>query len=176
MVMRGMETRRPDEASTSEFLPLLEDRVFDANVLLEFTCAICLHLISDPRQCSQGHTICLKCFQELARHPSLRMECPTCRVPMDRDRPNRNLTLENLLAKLDIYCRVRSLPIYSIHLCPMHTFALICSTERGHGEAVVGRFHFFCRLWAFNFFIAAPLSISLFFKHTKVSLIFGPLS
>lgn len=106
LLARGVETKRPTDAPWSSVLPDLEDRVFDANVLLEFTCAICLHLISEPRQCSQGHTICLKCFQELARHPSLRMECPTCRVPMDRERPNRNLILENLLAKLDVYCRV----------------------------------------------------------------------
>lgn len=145
MLARGVETKRPDYGPGNEPLPLLEDRVFDANVLLEFTCAICLHLISEPRQCSQGHTICFKCFQELARHPSLRMECPTCRVPMDRERPNRNLTLENLLAKLDIHCRVRSTPLHASLLSPRYTFTLTLPTGRGRGSALADDFNFFCR-------------------------------
>lgn len=97
-VLEGEETQKG---------PILEieDRVVDANVLLEFTCAICLHLLREPRQCTYGHNICLKCFQDLAKYPHLRSECPTCRCPMDKNLPNRNLVLENLLAKLDVYCR-----------------------------------------------------------------------
>jgi hypothetical protein len=102
---------------------LLEDRVFDPDVLVEFSCAICLHLLSEPRQCSYGHNICLKCFQDLAKYPHLRSECPTCRTPMDKLQPNRNLVLENILAKLDVYCRVRYASLFhieksmAIHIC-----------------------------------------------------------
>lgn len=102
------------EAGNMQIVPTIEDRVFDASVLVEFTCAICLHLIEDPRQCRYGHNICYKCFLELTKHPHLRSECPTCRAPMDKLEPNRNLVLETLLAKLDIYCRVRSFPRQSI--------------------------------------------------------------
>lgn len=101
----------------------IEDRVVDANVLLEFTCAICLHLLREPRQCTYGHNICLRCFQDLAKHPHLRSECPTCRCPMDKNLPNRNLVLENLLAKLDVYCRVRSFPLLSLATTPNYLFS-----------------------------------------------------
>lgn len=107
---RGRKEKEEVGKELVDVLPPLEDRVVDSTLLLEFSCAICLHLINEPRQCSYGHNICLKCFQDLVKHPHLRSECPTCRCPMDREHPNRNLTLENLLAKLDVYCRVRFIP------------------------------------------------------------------
>lgn len=121
---KAMETPRE-----GVLLPPLEDRVYDANLLVEFTCAICLRLISDPRCCAHGHNICLGCFQALARHSSRRPECPTCRDPMDKDKPNRNLTLENLLSRLDIYCRVRPFAAHLILLTLTHLFALILPTQ-----------------------------------------------
>lgn len=104
--MAEMQVPKSQEQE-KEALPPVDERVLDEQLLAEFSCAICLHLIEEPRQCSLGHNICLKCFQDLVRYPHLRSECPTCRVPMDRANPNRNLVLANFLAKIDIWCRVR---------------------------------------------------------------------
>jgi hypothetical protein len=128
MEAKSILTRKEAEEDDT---PPLEDRVFDAEVLVEFSCAVCLHLIQEPRQCTYGHNICLKCFQELVKYPHLRSECPTCRCPMDRNSPNRNLVLENLLSKLDIYCRVRSI---AFSPTDMHSLPLISNFSQTYSS------------------------------------------
>lgn len=79
--------------------------VVDKDKLKSLQCAICLGLLSRPRQCNNGHLFCYKCIEEYLGAGDGR--CPQCRVNISLSSLGRNLFVENEIVSLRVYCKYR---------------------------------------------------------------------
>ena len=105
----------------------------------ELICPICLEVLEQPYQCSQGHTFCEKCINKCKQssssvssnnsstnsgdvpvwimpvvhdHPHYRSSytCPTCRITFDK--LQINLIVRNLINNLQVHCSNETGPFY----------------------------------------------------------------
>uniref|UniRef100_A0A6B2L4X5 RING-type domain-containing protein n=1 Tax=Arcella intermedia TaxID=1963864 RepID=A0A6B2L4X5_9EUKA len=80
----------------------LELRIVDEHKLQELQCAICLGLLSHPRQCKNGHLFCETCvLRSIQRSP----KCPSCRCPLSENELSRSLFVEKHINTLNLYCK-----------------------------------------------------------------------
>lgn len=78
------------------------------DILTKLTCPVCIDYFTKPTyNCIKGHSICINCFQNLARTGPI---CPMCRSKYPAN-PTRNLTVENMLECFPTSCK------FSAHGC-----------------------------------------------------------
>ncbi|KAL2077100.1 hypothetical protein ACEWY4_026604 [Coilia grayii] len=66
------------------------------NIESELTCAVCLDLLTEPRQYPCGHSYCLSCINGLRDRQCF--ECPECRIPyLQSESVGKNIRLNNLV-------------------------------------------------------------------------------
>eukprot|EP00475_Leptophrys_vorax_P000680 TRINITY_DN10384_c0_g2_i1.p1 TRINITY_DN10384_c0_g2~~TRINITY_DN10384_c0_g2_i1.p1 ORF type:complete len:490 (-),score=129.06 TRINITY_DN10384_c0_g2_i1:1155-2624(-) len=69
----------------------------------DLLCAVCMEYPeSQIFQCANGHLLCNACHQRIV--DSEKSVCPSCRVKMSADQPNRNLFAESVLANVQVTC------------------------------------------------------------------------
>eukprot|EP01128_Nolandella_sp_AFSM9_P006102 TRINITY_DN3069_c1_g4_i3.p1 TRINITY_DN3069_c1_g4~~TRINITY_DN3069_c1_g4_i3.p1 ORF type:complete len:440 (-),score=56.91 TRINITY_DN3069_c1_g4_i3:45-1364(-) len=64
-------------------------------------CAICLSILTDPMQCTNGHLFCQAC---ITRSIESSAHCPACRCRINLRNLSRGLIVEKLLASLLVHC------------------------------------------------------------------------
>lgn len=78
--------------------------LLDQHLAKDLTCGICLQVISEPRQCSNGHLFCYECLQRSILATS---SCPTCRCKLTEETISRSLIAEKQLRSCIVWCKVR---------------------------------------------------------------------
>lgn len=69
----------------------------------DLQCIVCFDFPpSEIYQCENGHLMCTECYNAIV--DGVKPLCPTCRVPMSRDRPSRNRFAETVLALMKVAC------------------------------------------------------------------------
>jgi hypothetical protein len=84
--------------------PPAEILLLDQQLVKDLTCGICLQIITEPRQCSNGHLFCYECLQ---RSISATSSCPTCRCKLTEETISRSLIAEKQLRSCIVWCKVR---------------------------------------------------------------------
>lgn len=88
----------------------------------EYECPVCLQIMAPPvYQCKNGHTMCKKCYSN-----SSMLNCPECRIPLDKKNPPRNIIAEKLGEKIRFKCSNKGcterFPLSKLHphldVCP----------------------------------------------------------
>lgn len=96
----------------------LEERLW--NVLC---CAVCLELpLNSIYQCSQGHLICIQCFNHLLADARIKDEqatCASCRCAISRETCTRNLAVEKAVREMPGTCKHCARQLPRMHL-PTH--------------------------------------------------------
>jgi hypothetical protein len=71
----------------------------------EFQCPICLNIMNDPVSCPEGHTFCRHCVSKhLDAHAFEVRTCPTCRIPLSKDKLVPSRLICNLIDDLAVRC------------------------------------------------------------------------
>ena len=107
-----LDLRRPINSASED---KLEDRL--TTVLC---CAVCLELpINAIYQCSQGHLICIQCFNHILADARLKDEqatCASCRCTISRETCSRNLAVEKAVREMPGTCKYCSRQLSRMHL------------------------------------------------------------
>ena len=67
----------------------------------QFACALCLNILNDPRQCSNGHSFCFSCISAVLQR---KQECPICKVQVSAETLTRNLLVQDLIEGMKTVC------------------------------------------------------------------------
>jgi len=93
----------PDSEVSTGSPPIpLEVLIVDQENVRELLCCICLQILTNPRQCKNGHLFCQVCIMQYVQK---RPECPQCREFLNESNMARSLFLEKQLTKMKVYCK-----------------------------------------------------------------------
>lgn len=71
----------------------------------EFECPICLNIMNDPVSCPEGHTFCRHCVSKhLDAYAFGVQKCPTCRIPLSKEKLVPSRLICNLIDDLAVRC------------------------------------------------------------------------
>jgi len=79
-----------------------EDRLVHPEKSKEITCGICLGVLEDPMQCSNGHLFCAECIRVSIAQKE---QCPQCRCRVTFDSLSRSLFVRQYISNLLIHCQ-----------------------------------------------------------------------
>ncbi|EGG22453.1 TRAF-type zinc finger-containing protein [Cavenderia fasciculata] len=78
----------------------MEERLVNQDYT-DLTCYLCLGLVFDTRQCSNGHIACLECVKPLTEKVGSKCHCGE---PINLQSLSKSLVANNSVKKLEVYC------------------------------------------------------------------------
>ncbi len=66
-----------------------------------FSCPICINVVNDPRQCTNGHIFCKSC---VTRSLQSHFRCPMCNVDLSENTLAVNLVVKNMVSEMRTSC------------------------------------------------------------------------
>eukprot|EP01041_Mallomonas_annulata_P008152 gene8152-16761_t len=76
----------------------VDNKIADNHDLI---CSICMDVLNDPTQCTEGHLFCRTCIIE---HLKKSASCPTCRAELTDKNLSSNRFAKNLISTISIFC------------------------------------------------------------------------
>lgn len=80
---------------------LLTELFINSSVQDFFTCVICTHIVSKPKDLSCGHLFCGSCLELWC---ATDMSCPTCRDKFDLKSIHVNAVITKIISQMEIKC------------------------------------------------------------------------
>ncbi len=78
-----------------------ESNIFVCKPSDKCDCPLCLNVLKDPQQCSNGHCFCKGCICTALAKQS---ECPLCKTHLTVKKLGKNLFMQNTIDEMDTYC------------------------------------------------------------------------
>jgi hypothetical protein len=78
-----------------------EPSIFVKKPSAKFTCPLCLNVLKNPKQCSNGHCYCHGCIKIAFIN---RKECAVCKEILDFDKMGRNIMIKEIIDEMNTYC------------------------------------------------------------------------
>jgi hypothetical protein len=80
-----------------------------------FTCPLCMDILKEPVQCSNGHMFCKACISKAI---TVRKQCPTCRCSLTESKLSKSLIIRDMVLDLPVMCSSKLVtPKSSEHCC-----------------------------------------------------------